>query len=316
MAQSRSIPWDLPTLLRDVPGRKEFARPLAPFTSLRIGGPADALIRLETLDSLRHLRTIAREHAIPLFILGGGSNLLIRDGGIRGIVVLLRGVFRSYRVELCLPAAAPAVAHVHVGVGYPLSRLALQLAHQGWSGLEFAYGIPGTLGGAMMMNAGTHLGDMSHVLVTARMLLSYGQVQELPASALGLRYRGSSYPPDAILLGATLRLQQGQREQIEALMHESYARRQRTQPLSQPNAGSIFKNPPGTAAGRLIEALGLKGTRIGGAMISPLHANFIVNVGHATAADVTALMAQVQERVRAVYDIDLEPEVHIVGEES
>ena len=316
MAPSRSTLWDLPALLRDVPGRKEFARPLAPFTSLRIGGPADALVRLETLDSLRHLRAIAREHAIPLFILGGGSNLLIREGGIRGIVVLLRGAFRSYRVELCPSAAPPAVAHVHVGVGYPLSRLALQLAQQGWSGLEFAYGIPGTLGGAMVMNAGTHLGDMSHILVTARMLLSHGQVQELPASALGLRYRGSSYPPDTILLGATLRLQQGQREQIEALMHESYARRQRTQPLSQPNAGSIFKNPPGTAAGRLIEALGLKGTRIGGAMISPLHANFIVNVGHATAADVTALMAQVQERVRAVYDIVLEPEVHIVGEES
>src|SRR5215471_10192704 len=121
MASSRSTPWDLPTLLRDVPGRKEFARPLAPFTSLRIGGPADALIRLETLDSLRHLRTIAREHAIPLFILGGGSNLLIRDGGIRGIVVLLRGTFRSYSVESCPPATAPVVANVHVGVGYPLS---------------------------------------------------------------------------------------------------------------------------------------------------------------------------------------------------
>ena len=316
MAQSRSTLWDLPTLLRDVPGRQEFARPLAPFTSLRIGGPADALVRLETLDALRHLRAIAREHAIPLFILGGGSNLLIRDGGIRGIVVLLRGAFRSYSVEACSPATAPMVAHVHVGVGYPLSRLALQLARQGWSGLEFAYGIPGTLGGAMVMNAGTHLGDMSRVLMAARMLLSHGQVQELPASALGLRYRGSSYPPDTVLLGATLRLQQGQREQIEALMHASYARRQRTQPLSQPNTGSIFKNPPGTAAGRLIEALGLKGTRIGGAMISPVHANFIVNVDHATAANVAALIAHVQERVRAVYDIVLEPEVHIVGEEG
>jgi UDP-N-acetylmuramate dehydrogenase len=316
MAQPRSTLWDLPTLLRDVPGHKEFARPLAPFTSLRIGGPADALVRLETLEALRHLRAVASEHAIPLFILGGGSNLLIRDGGIRGIVVLLRGVFRSYRVEPYSSTAAPAVAHVHVGVGYPLSRLALQLARQGWSGLEFAYGIPGTLGGAMVMNAGTHLGDMSRVLVTARMLLSHGRVQEWPASALGLRYRGSSYPPDTALLGATLRLQQGKREQIEAVMHESYARRQRTQPLSQPNAGSIFKNPPGTAAGRLIEALGLKGSRIGGAMISPVHANFIVNVGHATAADVVALMARVQERVRAVYDVVLEPEVHIVGEEG
>jgi UDP-N-acetylmuramate dehydrogenase len=147
-------------------------------------------------------------------------------------------------------------------------------------------------------------------------LYSDGQVQELPAGALGLRYRGSSYPPGAVLLGATLRLQQGERAQIEALMHESYARRQRTQPLSQPNAGSIFKNPPGTAAGRLIEELGLKGTRLGGAMISPVHANFIVNVGHATAADVEALMAHVRERVRAAYNIGLEPEVHIVGEEG
>jgi UDP-N-acetylmuramate dehydrogenase len=316
MAQSRSTLWDLPTLLRDVLGRKDFARPLASLTSIRIGGPADVLVRVETLDALRHLRAIAREHAIPLFILGGGSNLLIRDGGIRGMVVLLRGVFRSYSVESCSSATAPVVAHVHVGVGYPLSRLALQLARQGWSGLEFAYGIPGTLGGAMVMNAGTHLGDMSRVLVTARMLMDYGQVQELPASSLGLRYRGSSYPPDAVLLGATLRLQQGQREQIEALMHASYAQRQRTQPLSQPNAGSIFKNPPGMATGRLIEALGLKGARIGDAMISPLHANFIVNVGHATAADVVALMAYVQERVRAVYDVVLEPEVHIVGEEG
>jgi len=205
---------------------------------------------------------------------------------------------------------------VQVGVGYPLSRLALQLARQGWSGLEFAYGIPGTLGGAMVMNAGTHLGDMSRVLVQARVLCSDGQVQALPADALGLRYRGSSYPPGAVLLGAMLRLQQGEREQIEALMHESYARRQRTQPLSQPNAGSIFKNPPGTAAGRLIEELGLKGVRFGGAMISLVHANFIVNVGHATAADVEALMAHVHERVRAAYNIGLEPEVHIVGEEG
>ena len=154
---------------------------------------------------------MAREHAIPLFILGGGSNLLIRDGGIRGIVVLLRGTFRSCCVEPCGPSAEPARARAHVGVGYPLSRLALQLARQGWSGLEFAYGIPGTLGGAMVMNAGTHLGDMSRVLVQARVLGSDGQVQELPASALGLRYRGSSYPPGAVLLGATLRLQQGER---------------------------------------------------------------------------------------------------------
>jgi UDP-N-acetylmuramate dehydrogenase len=234
MVQQLATSWDLPTLLCDVPGRKDFARPLAPLTSIRIGGPADALVRIETVAALRCLQAVAQEHAIPLFILGGGSNLLIRDGGMRGIVVLLRGAFRAYCVEPYDRGAQPARAYVQVGVGYPLSRLALQLARQGWSGLEFAYGIPGTLGGAMVMNAGTHLGDMSQVLVQARVLRSDGQVQELPADALGLRYRGSSYPPDAVLLGATLRLQQGEREQIEALMHESYARRQRTQPLSQP----------------------------------------------------------------------------------
>jgi UDP-N-acetylmuramate dehydrogenase len=316
MVQQQATTWDLATLLRDVPGRKDFARPLASLTSIRIGGPADALVRIETVSALRCLQAVAQEHAIPLFILGGGSNLLIRDGGIRGIVVLLRGAFRVYCVKPCSAEAQPARAHAQVGVGYPLSRLALQLARQGWSGLEFAYGIPGTLGGAMVMNAGTHLGDMSRILVQARVLCRDGQVQELPADALGLRYRGSSYPPGAVLLGATLRLQQGEREQIEALMHESYAQRQRTQPLSQPNAGSIFKNPPGTAAGRLIEELGLKGTRIGGAMISPVHANFIVNVGHATAADVESLMTHVRERVRAAYSIGLELEVHIVGEEG
>ena len=316
MAPPRSTPWELSTLLRDVPGRKDFGRPLAPFTSIRIGGPADTLVRIETVNALRCLQAVARQHAIPLFILGGGSNLLIRDGGIRGIVVLLRGAFRACSVERCRTVTEPVVAHVHVGVGYPLSRLALQLARQGWSGLEFAYGIPGTLGGAMVMNAGTHLGDMSRVLVTARLLLSDGQVQELPASALGLRYRGSSYPPGAVLLGATLRLQQGEREQIEAMMHVSYTRRQRTQPLSQPNAGSIFKNPPGMAAGRLLEELGLKGRRIGEAMVSLVHANFIVNVGRATAADVEALMAHMQERVRSTYNVVLEPEVHIVGEET
>jgi UDP-N-acetylmuramate dehydrogenase len=316
MGQPHAIPWDLPTLLRDVPGRKDFARPLAPLTSIRIGGPADALVRIETVSALRCLQAVAREHAIPLFILGGGSNLLIRDGGIRGIVVLLRGTFRAYCVEPCGSSVQPTRAHVQVGVAYPLSRLAWQLARQGWSGLEFAYGIPGTLGGAMVMNAGTHLGDMSRVLVQARVLRHDGLVQELPVDTLGLRYRGSSYPPGAVLLGATLRLQQGEREQIEALMHESYARRQRTQPLSQPNAGSIFKNPPGTAAGRLIEALGLKGRRLGGAMISPVHANFIVNIDHATAADVEALMAYVRARVRAAYNIDLEAEVHVVGEED
>lgn len=305
--------WDLPTLFQPVGGRKRFDHPLARYSSFRIGGPADALVYVEDLDSLKAVQAIALDHAIPLFILGGGSNLLIRDGGIRGVVVALRCAFRTYRV---VPHEDdPGGADVHAGVGCSLSRLAMQLAHQSWSGLEFAYGIPGTLGGAMIMNAGTHLGDLSQVLVAAQVLLVDGQVEAIPNHALGLRYRGSSYPPESIVLGATLRVEQGDRETIESTMRASNERRQRTQPLWLPNAGSIFKNPPGTAAARLIDELGLKGTRIGGAMISPVHANFLVNVDHAKAADVEALMQLIQTRVYEAYGIELEPEVRIVGEE-
>jgi UDP-N-acetylmuramate dehydrogenase len=310
--------WDLPTLLKPVGGRKWFNQPLARYASFRIGGPADALVLVEDIENLKQLQAIAQEHAVPLFVLGGGSNLLIRDGGIRGIVIAMRGTFRTHRVVPCTdePACAPACADVHAGVGCSLSRLAMQLARQSWSGLEFAYGIPGTLGGAMIMNAGTYLGDLSQALICAKVLLASGQVEAMPTHALGLRYRGSSYPAASIVLGATLRVRQGDRDTIASTMRESKARRQRTQPLWLPNAGSIFKNPPGTAAARLIDALGLKGTRIGGAMVSPVHANFVVNVDHARAVEVEALMQLIRTRVYEAYGIELEPEVRIVGEEG
>lgn len=304
--------WDLPTLLQPVGGRKRFNQPLHRYSSFRIGGPADVLVLVEDLENLKALQAIALEHEIPLFILGGGSNLLIRDGGIRGIVIAMRGTFRTYQV---VPdVEEPACADVHAGVGCSLSRLAMQLAVQSWSGLEFAYGIPGTVGGAMIMNAGTHLGDLSQALISARVLLASGEVEAIPSHALALRYRGSSYPAKSIVLGATLRVRQGNRDTIESTMRESNERRQRTQPLWLPNAGSIFKNPPGVAAARLIDELGLKGTRIGGAMVSPVHANFLVNVDHAKAADVEALMRLIRTRVYEAYGIDFEPEVRIVGE--
>ncbi len=309
-----AMKWDLPTLLQPVGGRKQFDQPLNRYSSFRIGGPADVLVLVEDIENLKILQAIALEHDIPLFILGGGSNLLIRDGGIRGIVIAMRGTFRTYDVVPCVHE--PAHAAVHAGVGCSLSRLAMQLARQSWSGLEFAYGIPGTLGGAMIMNAGTHLGDLGQALISAQVLLASGQVEDIPGQALGLRYRGSSYPAQSIVLGATLGVRQGDRDTIESTMRESNERRQRTQPLWLPNAGSIFKNPPGTAAARLIDELGLKGTRIGGAMVSPVHANFLVNVDHAKAADVEALMRLIRTRVYEAYGIKLEPEVHIVGEEG
>lgn len=316
MSSDHAISWDLPDLLSEVPALKRYHYPLGRYTSFRIGGAADAWLRIGDLPSLRRVQGIARQHQIPLFILGGGSNLLIRDGGVRGIVVALRGAFRTYRIT---PRAAPSTdsgALVDVGVGYSLSRLAVRLARQGWGGMEFAYGIPGTLGGAMVMNAGTHLGDLRQVMVTARMLLADGEACELPVGKLGLQYRTSSYPPGAILLGSTMRVRAGESQAIMAVMRDAYKRRQQTQPLWLPNAGSIFKNPPGTAAARLIDELGLKGTRIGDAVVSPVHANFMVNVGHATARDVEGLIELVRNRVWDAYGIELELEVRVVGEES
>jgi UDP-N-acetylmuramate dehydrogenase len=307
-------PWNLSVLLRHVAARKHFGRSLARYTSFRIGGPADVLVQVETLESLRHLQTLARHHSIPLFILGGGSNVLIRDGGIRGMVVTLRGSFRHYSMTFCQGEKTQIQARVYAGVGCSLSRLAMSLANQGWSGLEFAYGIPGTLGGAMIMNAGTYLGDLSRVLIAAQMLLADGQVTEVPSRDLGLCYRGSSYPSGAIVLRANIALQQGDRDVMVAAMRAANVRRQQTQPLWQPNAGSIFKNPPGMAAAKLIDDLGLKGTRIGGAMVSSMHANFVVNVNQATSADVEALMELIQEQVLRAYGVVLELEIRVVGE--
>jgi UDP-N-acetylmuramate dehydrogenase len=316
MRRDRAYRWDLPALLSEVPALKRYHDALKRYTSFRIGGAADAWVRIDNLAALQQVQGIARRHQIPLFILGGGSNLLIRDGGIRGIVVALRGAFRTYRMTRCAVSSGAPEALVYAGVGYPLSRLAMSLARQGWGGMEFAYGIPGTLGGAMVMNAGTYLGDLRQVMVTARMLLPHGDVCELPVERLGLQYRTSSYPAGAILLGGTIRVQPGEPQAIMAVMVDAYKRRQQTQPLWLPNAGSMFKNPPGTAAARLIEALGLKGTRIGGAMVSHVHANFMVNVGDATARDVEALIELVRARVQDAYGVNLELEVQVVGEES
>ena len=311
MGSSQASKWNLPELLRDIPAHKTFDCPLTPYTSLRIGGPVDALVQVDDLEVLRRLLDVVNRHEIPLSVLGGGSNILIRDGGIRGIMLLMRGAFRSYRLQ---PNADGETADLKAGAGYSLSRLAMQVGRRGWKGLEFAYGIPGTIGGAMVMNAGTSLGDMSGILVAARMLCRDGKVCELPASAVKLRYRASSYPPGAILLEATLRLQRGNASVINSTMRGSYRRRRQTQPLTLPSAGSTFTNPHGRAAGYLIERLGLKGTRIGGAQVSPVHANFITNVAHATAADVETLISYIRDRVQETHDVSLTREVHIVGE--
>ena len=313
MIPARAGKWNLPGLLRDIPARKVFGKSLAPHTSLRIGGPVDALVQVDDFDVLKRVLHVANRYEIPLSVLGGGSNVLVRDGGIRGILLLLRGAFRSYRL---LPDAHGAAADLEVGAGYSLSRLAMQVGRRGWSGLEFAYGIPGTVGGALVMNSGTSLGEISDTLLSARLLCRNGELRDMPASAMGLGYRASAFPKGSVLLQATFRLQRGSAPVISSTMRRAYSRRRRTQPLALPSAGSTFTNPRGRAAGQLIERLGLKGTRFGGAQISPLHANFITNVARATAADVESLIGYMRDRVTDAYGISLAREVQVLGEKG
>ena len=313
MSPTRAGKWNLPELLRDVPAGKVFGKSLAAYTSLRIGGPVDALVRVDDLDALKRVLHVVNRHEIPLSVLGGGSNVLVRDGGIRGILLLLRGEFRSYRLQTDPDGST---ADLKVGAGYSLSRLAMQVGRRGWSGLEFAYGIPGTVGGAMVMNSGTSLGEVSDSLLSARLLCRNGELCDLPASAAGLGYRASAFPEEAILLEATFRLRHGSAPVINSAMRRAYARRRQTQPLAIPSAGSTFTNPQGWAAGQLIERLGLKGTRFGGAQISPLHANFITNIARATAADVETLIGYIRDRVTEAYGISLAREVQILGEKG
>ena len=313
MNPAQASQWNLPELLRDIPSRKVFGKSLASYTSLRIGGPVDALVRVDDLEVLKRVMAVANRHEIPLSVLGGGSNVLIRDRGIRGILLMMSGAFRSYRLQT---NADGSTADLKVGAGYSLSRLAMQMGRRGWSGLEFAYGIPGTVGGAMVMNSGTGLGDVSDALLSARVLCRNGELRDVPASAAGLAYRASAFPQRAILLEATLRLQRGNAATINSTMRGAYGQRRQTQPLALPSAGSTFTNPQGWSAGQLIERLGLKGTRFGGAQISPLHANFITNIARATAADVEALIGYIRDRVNEAYGISLTREVRILGEKG
>ena len=313
MSPAQAGGWNLPELLRDIPARKVFGKSLAPYTSLRIGGPVDALVCVDDLDVLKQVVAVANRHEIPLSVLGGGSNVLIRDCGIRGILLLMHGAFRSYLLQ---PNADGNTADLKVGAGYSLSRLAMQVGRRGWSGLEFAYGIPGTVGGALVMNSGTSLGDVSDTLLSARVLCRNGELRDMPASAAGLGYRASAFPRGAVLLEGTLRLQRGNAPTINSTMRGAYWRRRQTQPLALPSAGSTFINPQGRAAGQLIERLGLKGTRSGGAQVSPQHANFITNVARATAADVETLICYIRDRVKDAYGISLNREVRILGEKG
>lgn len=282
--------------------------PLARFTTARIGGPADGLVVVEEVEALADVVRAAWADGLPVTVLGGGSNVLIADRGVRGLVVLNRT--RSLRFE--------ADGRVWAASGVLLPTLARLCAERGWGGLEWAIGVPGTVGGAVVGNAGAHGGDIAGCLEAVTLLLPEGEVAIWPADRLALGYRTSrlkTWPttPRPVVLAASFLLRPEDPERLLERMAAFSAYRRRTQPGGS-SLGSMFRNPPGDHAGRLIEAAGLKGLRRGGIVVSALHANFFINEGNGTAAEVRGLMAEVQRRVFERFGVLLEPEIELIGE--
>jgi UDP-N-acetylmuramate dehydrogenase len=289
---------------------------LAPLTTFKIGGPADLLVTVERIDDLIRLVELARGHSMPFLLLGGGSNVLIADAGIRGLVILNR----CRRVTHALPGEPGSAGVVSAESGAPLAGLARVAIHQGLAGLEWAVSVPGTVGGAVVGNAGAHGGCIADNLWEARILDSQGAVTTWPNAALQYAYRSSRLKSaadpqaaGAVVLSATFQLVHGERADIEAHAARFLAHRRATQPTAA-SVGSIFRNPPGDYAGRLIEAAGLKGMQIGQAQFSPVHANFLVNLGGATAHDVLTAIRLAQDTVAAQFGATLLPEILFVGD--
>jgi UDP-N-acetylenolpyruvoylglucosamine reductase len=280
--------------------------PLAKRTTLRVGGPADYYVEPASEADLSRLLEYCKEHNLKFTLLGRGSNLLIRDGGIRGVVICLNHANFS-RLEI-------KGDKLHAGAGVKLKTLAVEARRAGLAGLEFLEGIPGSLGGSLRMNAGAMGSWLFDVLEQIRYMDPSGQVHEKPAAEIPAEYRGCPLFRTHLALGAVLRGKPADPGTIAARMAQYSEKRWGSQP-KEPSAGCIFKNPQEIPAGKLIDELGLKGTRVGGAVVSAEHGNFIINDGNATAKDVLALIALLKQKVKAARGVDLHTEVEILGED-
>jgi UDP-N-acetylmuramate dehydrogenase len=289
--------------------RVRFDEPLSRHTSFRIGGPADVWVEVADAEEIRRVQLIAAAADLPLFVLGGGTNVLVSDRGVRGIVVHLG------RSLACLAWRVNGHGlHVCAGAALPLKKLVTEAIARDLTGLEFAEGIPGTVGGGLLMNAGAFGGEIGNIVEYVDGVDACGEPQRLPRAALRFGYRHFDLPPRFIVTRLEFLLHPGDPLAIRAKRDDARGRREAHQPLGYPNAGSIFKNPPGQFAGCLLDAVGMKGERCGGAMVAPQHANFIVNAGGATAADVHALMSEGARRVWECRGVRLEPEIKLVGD--
>ncbi|MDQ0112871.1 UDP-N-acetylmuramate dehydrogenase [Paenibacillus harenae] len=287
-------------------GEVLYGVPLSNYTTWKIGGPADVLILPESKEQLIAAIRLLNKHRISWTNLGRGSNMLVSDKGIRGVVIKPSGGLDFVRFDGSLVTA---------GAGYSFVKLAVVAGKEGLSGLEFARGIPGTVGGAVYMNAGAHASDVSRIFKSAEIVLETGELVTFDRDDMKFSYRHSILQElKGSVVEATFELAEGDSKEISAATTAYMDRRRRTQPVQSACAGSVFRNPPNDFAARLIQEAGLKGYRYGGAQVSEVHANFIVNAGQATAEDVLALMSYIQSTVQERFGVQLVPEVLVVGE--
>ncbi|PEX34998.1 UDP-N-acetylenolpyruvoylglucosamine reductase [Bacillus cereus] len=287
-------------------GRVLVNEPLARYTTMKIGGPADILIVPKHIAGIEKTLQLVKKYKTKWTVIGRGSNLLVSDLGIEGVVIRLGEGLDHLEVEK---------HRVRVGGGYPLIKLSTLLSRQGLAGLEFASGIPGSVGGAVYMNAGAHKSDIAHILSKALILFENGTIDWLRHGEMEFSYRTSILQTKrpGIVLEAEFQLQLGEREGIVSVMQKNKDYRRETQPWNHPCAGSVFRNPLPYYAGDLIEKAGLRGYQIGGAQISEMHGNFIINTGGASAQDVLSLIALIKQTIKDKFSVEMHTEVEIIG---
>lgn len=281
---------------------------MARHTTFRIGGNADVFVLPASIEELLAVLKLTKRYSVPLTVLGNGSNVLVRDGGIRGAVVSFGKPFSYIEME---------GAHIKAGAGAMLGTVSLFAANHALSGLEFAVGIPGSLGGAVFMNAGAYDGEMSQVISEVTAVTPEGEIRRYHTKEMDFSYRHSVFQQNGhIICEIELTLRESKAAAIQEKMAEFTRRRMEKQPLDKPSAGSTFKRPPGFFAGTLIDEAGLKGFTVGGAQVSGKHAGFVINKGGATAADVLSLIEEIQRRIEEKNGIRLTPEIRIIGEDA
>ena len=304
MRMNQELGKKLLSILKEEQVKKD--EPMKSHTTVRVGGPADYFVTPHTKEEIRQVIRLCKEEEIPFAVLGNGSNLLVGDKGFRGVIIQLFKNFSNIIIE---------EENIYAQSGALLVRLANQAAKQGLTGLEFASGIPGTLGGAVVMNAGAYGGEMKDVILWSDVLTEDGEFLRLSGEELELGYRTSVIQKKHyFVLGAALRLKKGDQNEIRSMMEELKEKRVSKQPVEYPSAGSTFKRPEGYFAGKLIMDTGLRGFSVGGAQVSEKHCGFVINKGGATAKDVQLLIKEVADRVEERFGVRLEPEVKMLGE--